>query len=405
MKKTVIYYLFVTPVLAGANEKYGVIYLRRNGYQVMLYDLSPYVQPVAFQTVKNGLEDYSENGIERCFNRQQIRRVIQNAEPNSLFLPMFSYGRQVDFIFRYFTRYHIRFGHINNVNTDVQIEEASVKKYKNYFYDISMDRIMNSFYIHIVRKISKYKCAEFMVLGGKHNKDSYRRACLCNEETKTIYLHSFDYEKFIQGKMTQSATCNKKKYCVFLDQYIPFHPDGIQEGMTINASSYYQELCKFFGYIQKERRIEVMIAAHPKADYDYKPDCFKGFEIIKGQTNKIIEGAEFVMAHFSTAISYVVLFQKPLLVLMTDTFYDCPLRYRKTTQKYADILAATLINISGTEEELWKAKLEDLRIDKKAYAEYITEYIKADYEEESREESLWSLFERKILRNEEEHHV
>ena len=43
--------------------------------------------------------------------------------------------------------------------------------------------------------------------------------------TKIIYAHSFDYNNYLESNKNPRLI-NKKNYAVFLDQYLPMHPDA-----------------------------------------------------------------------------------------------------------------------------------------------------------------------------------
>ena len=104
---------------------------------------------------------------------------------------------------------------------------------------------------------------------------------------------------------------------VFLDINLPYHSDLAFCGRPqIDPVAYYRSLNRFFGLLEREYGIEVIIAAHPRADYDRT--TFEGRQIFRLVTAELVRDAEFVLSHTSTAMSYAVLNAKPLIFIYTD---------------------------------------------------------------------------------------
>jgi hypothetical protein len=105
-------------------------------------------------------------------------------------------------------------------------------------------------------------------------------------------------------------------YCVFVDDYLPHHPDfGIEGGDTLDPVAYYASLNTFFDKIEAQLKTKVVIAAHPKACYE--PSPFKGRFVGVNDTEVLVRNADLVLAHASTAISFAV-FHKKTIILMTS---------------------------------------------------------------------------------------
>ena len=68
-------------------------------------------------------------------------------------------------------------------------------------------------------------------------------------------------------------------------------------------------------FVEENMILKVVIAAHPRSDYDSMPGVFSGRTIIKGQTVELVARSKLVVMHMSTALSYAVFFRKPVMVL------------------------------------------------------------------------------------------
>ena len=83
-------------------------------------------------------------------------------------------------------------------------------------------------------------------------------------------------------------------------------------GRSIRPSNCWRsKFCKFFDYIEHKFHVRIIIAAHPKSNYDAKSDYYQGRTIIKGDTARLVKDSSFVIASQSTAINLAILFNKP----------------------------------------------------------------------------------------------
>jgi len=109
-----------------------------------------------------------------------------------------------------------------------------------------------------------------------------------------------------------------EKYIVFIDQYIPFHPDRILTGIiAVNDASYYQSLFKYFSDLEKATGMEVVVAAHPKSNYP--PNFFGGRKSLTNCTEELISKSSLVLSHFSTAVCHAVKYGKPLIFITSTS--------------------------------------------------------------------------------------
>lgn len=127
-------------------------------------------------------------------------------------------------------------------------------------------------------------------------------------------IHHFDIDQMRSDTAPSEVS---DRYAVFLDDYLPFHPDfNIGNVGHIDAAPYYKALIEYFSWVEQTLGLRVVIAAHPKAQYPSNP--FGGREIIFGKTQRLVRDAARVFAHGSTAISFAVMYEKPLCLLVSD---------------------------------------------------------------------------------------
>ena len=137
-------------------------------------------------------------------------------------------------------------------------------------------------------------------------------------ETRTIRAHSFDYDIFLKlrGQECVGDTA------VFLDEYMPFHPDYVHQGIEpfSTAGEYYPQLCRIFARIEEKTGLKVVVAAHPRADYaSHDRDYFEGRPVISGKSAELVRDCRMVILHASTAVGFAALFEKPMVFVTTDS--------------------------------------------------------------------------------------
>lgn len=128
-----------------------------------------------------------------------------------------------------------------------------------------------------------------------------------------VNLCDYDNYKAIEQKQERLVA---ERYCVFLDINLAFQSDIKLVGWDyVDPASYAASLERFFDMVEERYGIEVVVAAHPKAAYG---ETYFKRRALKGVTAELVRDAEFVISHHSTAISYAVLWYKPLLFCYTQ---------------------------------------------------------------------------------------
>jgi hypothetical protein len=106
-----------------------------------------------------------------------------------------------------------------------------------------------------------------------------------------------------------------ERYCVFIDDFLPDHPDFEARGQaTVDSGRYYACVRSFFDEVEARLDTIVVVAGHPRGFYETQ--CFGSRLCVSGQTNALARGAHLVLTHFSTAMSYAVIHHKPLWLLV-----------------------------------------------------------------------------------------
>ncbi len=145
-------------------------------------------------------------------------------------------------------------------------------------------------------------------------------------KSSVVGIHSFDYDRYLAYLKGPKPTMHSRPYCVFIDQGLAYHRDfiGTAQGAPVTAAAYFKDLNQFFTRIERETGLDVIIAGNPRIDYAVLPDMFFGRPVITGETLALIAQSELVLMHSSTAVSFAVIFDKPIMILKTTEIAQAP---------------------------------------------------------------------------------
>ena len=373
MKK--VYYIFDTPPLESYYERYAMDYLCEKGIEVHVIDLSPIIDPMAYASVTAGL--IKDVKREIFYDKLSFKKYAKFISDGAFFIFTTDFIYDIYFVYKCIrkTQYY---GYFTRMDTCVEPDKpASSDRVKGLIGKDFFHHVISSAFIRIPRNLLPIKAADFFFLGGLANKDDYIKLGYTDAHTKICHIHSMDYEVYMKARAVKTRLV-REKYCVFLDQYIGYHPDGIKMGYDFDPGIYYEAMNKFLLLIEKRYGVKVIIALHPRANVEVCRKVYKEFEMRRFQTAELVKDCEFVIGHPSNSLSFAALFYKPVLLCMTTEMLAHRL-WRDKVNKYAELYDTNVLNISTLDNILLPEKI-DLNIEK--YKQYIQLYHKANLEQE-----------------------
>lgn len=345
------------PLSVQLEKKIWFDFLSAANIEVRYFDITELYHPQI---------DYS-NSIEREYvvrfsDWTTFEKLISShSSHENIFIPLLTYSFNVIKPFRILTKYQCTLAFIAQGNFPMPANKFSIRtlvklinpfEVFNYFLEEIQYAIAK--YLKIVGFIKPYDIifesgeGNISQIGVGYGIDQNR---IDKGESAHIKINYCDYDNYLKIKYEEVKIVNSD-YVVFLDEYFPFHQDFEMLGIkTVNPDRYYNSLDIFFTKLEKLFNVQVVIAAHPKADYK-KNKYFLDREIYLNKTAELVKDSKFVLAHASTSSCYAIFFQKPIVFIYTKDFIEFwSGSYLKLIKHSAREYAANIYNVDEIEDE------------------------------------------------------
>ncbi len=268
----------------------------------------------------------------------------------------------------------ILYNHIDENNRILKVDQRSFLKkildfpiYVLNFIKKTISNLVNFFLVKIV-----------MIAGLKSPDDKN----IFYLKKKKIYVNSYDFNYYL--KIIKKKNNRKKNYIVYIDQNLLDHPAFfIEKRKSWVKKEFYENLNNFFHFLEKSNGINIIVALHPK-NKKFKKLFFKRYKCYYNKTAELIKGSSHVLTHYSTSVSFGILFNKPITFLTSNGLNE--LRPGAQITKLANELKSQLINIDKANKKIHLRR----KFNKRAYIEYLNNYVK--HPKSLSENSLISLF-------------
>ncbi|MBQ3718555.1 MAG: hypothetical protein II893_04060 [Methanomicrobium sp.] len=395
-KISTIIIITVHPFSERDYVRFGIDTFLENGYAIKVF----VIFPMFTQNYADNVIPEIKNGIESKIisSANKIRSELRQYSPENCMIIMNCHIVYNSLkLYRVLKEYSIDYsivnlGSIPAIKNDGSLKSAFIAaKIKRYIQLFSLRAVCDKFLTILPKKyywLLGVTPAKYYLVGGAIALEA-PFGIYFSDKTTIINAHSMDYDRYLEmDAYTFSVNDINSKYCVFIDQYLPHHPDNaVSYGKSpCSEEKYYSALNIFFEYIEKKFDIKVIIAAHPRADYSLHPNAYPNRTIILGKTNYLVRDADFVIMHNSTAISYAVLFKKPILFLTTNELIEnYGGMYNDSISTFAQYFGQAPINIDTDYSQL----SEIPKINEKLYDKYINDYIKI---KGSPDKKIWEIF-------------
>jgi len=360
-----IWFLLQTPLTKRDYDRLGTERLLKRGFRVKFLDLTAIINPKYLKTPKK----YPYEGMFEINNKEEYVGLLKKQE-NDIFVIDVIVRRDIpSFVLATLNKYGIPYANlcvnsipIPNLNSIGTIYKLKAKKIFRLF--ASLIRRLSGFF--------NYYNPDFIFAGGEKDRSMFPKH---NKNTKIIWGHTLDYDLYLEYLEKGSKLPLNGKYAVFLDEYFPLHPDFHVSGAISNPykepSEYYDEMNAMFEILEKKTGIPIVIAAHPRSDYNNLPGVFQSRKIYQMKTVDLVANAEFVIAHGSTSVNFAVLFEKPIIFIMPSKVKGGA--YESIITNFAGQFGKTPYTLDSVANITIS---DELMINEKYYYDYKNNYIK-----------------------------
>jgi len=359
-------------------ERFGIEIFKANGFEIEVWDFSPFMNQGFFRNQhRNGIQQLPNHRI--FISIDEAIAGLKRLSFSCFIVSFINYGRSAYDIYGAIFKMNLRYAmYIAGATYPLVSIISKNKNSRLSFIGSKIKSLANKEKIRgrlsdIIFRI-KLRAPDYIIAGGAKN---YFYSIPLGPNTKIIWAHCLDYDNYLKEK--DAPSINTENTAVFLDGDVPFHRDLTQfkEPIPHKPEDYYGPLCRFFSYIEKTKKIKVVIAGHPRAEYDLRPDFFEGRRIFKNQTARLVKECQFVIAHASHSLSYAVLFKKPIIFITTDKLDQHA--YRFFIDAMTGALGKKAININNNTLVDWD---NELLVDENIYSLYRHNHLKKEGSEE-----------------------
>lgn len=145
----------------------------------------------------------------------------------------------------------------------------------------------------------------------------------CARNTR-YHINHPDVEQYV--RLRNEPPRRNDRYIVYIDQYIPYHVDLKFHKPDLNTSQvakeFFSSMNRYFAFLEEKYACKVVVAVHPMANYSDNP--YEGREMCLFQTAALVRDSIGVCMHSSNSLSFVILFDKPVVSLVNNAIREIP---------------------------------------------------------------------------------
>lgn len=373
---TRIIFFVVSPFNLRDYQRFGIEILQQNDFKVEVWDITPILHPIFYNSYSPP-DPFNYEGLTLFRKKNELYSKISVLENSDFVINIIPYNFESLWIYRVLSKSEADYAvFMANALPSISNEKLKVliclKKIKKLF-KLSPKKVWGLFLSRIPFRWFGVESAKICLAGGEK--------CLVyhyptDANTEVLWAHTLDHDLYLKERNNPSV---ERPIVVFLDEYLPFHPDFIVAGIKpyIAPDRYYFLLNKFFKLIENQLGLEVIIAAHPRSHYENYPDYFEGRKCIRGQSVKLVRESKLILSHSSTALSFANLFYRPVVFITSSELnrgYQGPF-----IKEMAKRFGKKPIFIDKDNNIDWEF---ELTVDKNYYDNYRRDYIKTKHSED-----------------------
>lgn len=346
-------------------QRFGIETLQENGFRVEVWDITPILY-AGYSRVYS-VPDYS--GLSTFDDRHKAYEGLSNLTSSDFVVNFVSYYFKNLWVYSALCRSSAAYAVFcaNAIPIAQEIHLQGKGKLLDNSFVRKLIMLLKRVYMKIPFQFLGLKPAGFVFAGG--NK-FLRHHYPIGKDTEILWIHTLDYDIYLKER---KRNCSVRNMAVFIDEFLPLHHEYtmFKFDPPIEAEKYFTLINHFFEFVEKVTGYEVVIAECPEANYEDTPDYFRGRKRFKGQTAGLVHESKLVLGHYSTALNFANLFQKPIIFM---TCYDFKKKFAGyQIQEMAKWFGKSPVTIDDPQDIDWEF---ELKASIKDYDNYRSAYIK-----------------------------
>ena len=368
-----IYYITSQSFSIGQYKRDGLDFLHNHSISLNVINLMFLSKEKYTKDEKKSFLNICEKNQVFCYSEKDVYAELEKISKNDIvFYCIDNIHRFIfNYVLNYLNKKKIKYGFSNTMTTP------------NLHLSFWMRIIINLEYRSkllstVLRRLKKHRTTpnfnpSFIITAGQ---TVYNRF-FATFGSKPNYFNSvsIDFSRSMQLDNIFTESLKHKKYILFIEQGTSFHPDFKLLKMELEKDpvSYYKRINLFISEMEIKTGFDILVSLPPKTEL-FMPELtemFKDRQFYINKTAELAKHCQFVIAEYSTAISFAVIFKKPIFFF---SIYNKGYSY-VATKNLAKIFGKRLTIVG---ENDWGLNIEDLmKIDYKSYNQFKNNWIKS----------------------------
>lgn len=319
------------------HTKYWADVMTQKKINFQIYDFQPLMAKYNYKTnmVNDPLTDTEAVKVTPIISYSQLEKLLMELDKdNSLIVTHIKYDYFTFRIYRLISKNRLRYCVYNAfgsyINEKVSYEErfkmdglelrtkftlknliAALFRCKS-IKDILI--VGGDVFTHIPKKLLGINNADYILLSG-HTTDSLKTnfAFPIDENTKKISCHFLDYDRYLIN-LENPLKINEKQV-VYVSPNLFIHQSDLPD---LKPEVYYRSLKKLF-YILEKKGYSIIVAAHPRDQISELQQYLDEWEVVYGNTDKLIRDSEYAIISGSSITNMSLLYGRPFIMITSDS--------------------------------------------------------------------------------------
>lgn len=309
-----------------------------------------------------------------------LKNLLKNNNSKCLYDVKINYNFNSRKIFQLLSKYKLKY--LIHLRTPTNLYRKKINL-KSFIY-IQLKKIFSKRFLNlkgiIYNKIFllfnanfwKINHANYVYLVGRYAYLNRFDNKIIGKKTKLIKGYHRNYVVYLNQKNKKIKL--KNKTALFIDQQVPYHPELTEMGLSdIDAKKYYDSIKVFLEKLEKVFAYKIEISCHPKFNMKNLQKNFPKYKIKIGKTIDQIRSSNLVITHYSTAVDFAVLYNKPIIFITNNELNQGTYPHREEIEAKANCFKKKTVNIDSFPVN---KIINEFKVNKSIYKTYSSDFIK-----------------------------